>query len=252
MARAAVLGRLTWQVGTIAAVRRETPSTATLVLDAPEWPSHLAGQHVDVKLTAEDGYSAQRSYSIASAPALGRVEITVQRVEDGEISPYLVDVARPGDQVEFRGPIGGYFVWRPELESQPPVLLVAGGSGVVPLMAMVRTRADAGSRTPFRLIYSVRTPEDAIYADELRRRVRDDMGVDVAWAYTRKAPDGWPGHVGRLDAGRLAADGWPATLEPDVFVCGPTPFVETVADLLVDAGHEPRRIRTERFGPTGG
>jgi ferredoxin-NADP reductase len=252
VARAAVLGRLTWQVGTIAAVRRETPSTATLVLDVPQWPSHLAGQHVDVKLTAEDGYSAQRSYSIASAPAAGRVEITVQRVDDGEVSPYLVDVAQVGDQIELRGPIGGYFVWRPDREPQPPVTLLAGGSGVVPLMAMVRTRADAGSRTPFRLIYSVRSPEDAIYADELRRRVRDDMGLDVAWAYTRKAPDGWTGQVGRLDAGRLAADGWPATLEPDLFVCGPTAFVEAMADMLVDAGHEPHRIRTERFGPTGG
>jgi ferredoxin-NADP reductase len=213
----------------------------------------MAGQHVDVKLTAEDGYSAQRSYSIASAPSPGRLEITVQRVEDGEMSPYLVDVAQPGDPIELRGPIGGYFVWSPaEAMPGPPVLLVAGGSGVVPLMSMVRARSDAGSRTPFRLIYSVRTPDDAMYADELRQRVRDDHGLDVAYAYSRKAPDGWRGKVGRIDAGRLAAEGWPASLEPDVFVCGPTSFVEAVANFLVDAGHEPHRIRTERFGPTGG
>ncbi len=251
MARATVLGRLTWQVATVAAVRRETASAVTLALDVPDWPSlHLAGQHVDVKLTAEDGYSAQRSYSIASAPAQESLEITVQRVDDGEVSPYLVDVAQPGDRIELRGPIGGYFVW--SAQRTAPVLLVAGGSGVVPLMAMVRARADAGSRTPFRLIYSVRTPDDAFYVDELRRRVRDDHGLDVAWAYTRKAPDGWRAQAGRLDAARLAADGWPAELEPDVFVCGPTGFVETAANLLVDARHEPHRIRTERFGPTGG
>jgi ferredoxin-NADP reductase len=252
VARAAVLGRLIWQAATVTAVRRESPSAVTLVMDVPEWPSHAAGQHVDVKLTAEDGYSAQRSYSIASAPADGRLEITVQRVEDGEVSPYLVDVAQPGDQIELRGPIGGYFVWSPSAERGAPVLLVGGGSGVVPLMSMVRARAEAANRIPFRLLYSVRTPQDALYADELRQRVRDDRGLDVAWAYTRKAPDGWPGVIGRIDGGRLVSDGWPASLEPDVFVCGPTGFVETVADLLVDAGHEPHRIRTERFGPTGG
>jgi ferredoxin-NADP reductase len=250
VARATVLGRLTWQVATVSAVRRETPSAATLALDVPEWPSHLAGQHVDVKLTAEDGYWAQRSYSIASAPAPGRLDISVQRVEDGELSPYLVDVAQPGDRIELRGPIGGYFVWSPDQTA--PVLLVAGGSGVVPLMSMLRARGDAGSRTPFRLIYSVRTPDDAMYADELRQRVRDDRGLDVAYAYTRKAPEGWRGQVGRLDAARLVSDGWPASLEPDVFVCGPTSFVEAVANFLVDAGHDPQRIRTERFGPTGG
>jgi ferredoxin-NADP reductase len=250
VARATVLGRLTWKVATVSAVQRETPTAVTLALDVPEWPSHLAGQHLDVKLTAEDGYSAQRSYSIASAPAPGRLEISVQRVDDGEISPYLVDVAQPGDPLELRGPIGGYFVWSPDQTA--PVLLVAGGSGVVPLMSMLRARADAGSRTPFRLIYSVRTPDDAMYADELRQRVRDDHGLDVAYAYTRKAPEGWRGQVGRVDAARLVSDGWPASLEPDVFVCGPTGFVEAVADFLVDAGHDPHRVRTERFGPTGG
>jgi ferredoxin-NADP reductase len=250
VARATVLGRLTWQVATVSAVQRETPSAVTLALDVPEWPSHLAGQHVDVKLTAEDGYWAQRSYSIASAPARGRLDISVQRVEDGELSPYLVDVAQPGDRIELRGPIGGYFVWSPDQTA--PVLLVAGGSGVVPLMSMLRARGDAGSRTPFRLIYSVRTPEDAMYADELRTRQRDNHGLDVAYAYTRKAPEGWRGQVGRIDARRLVNDGWPASLEPDVFVCGPTSFVEAVANFLVDAGHDPQRIRTERFGPTGG
>lgn len=249
MARATVLGRLTWKVATIEAIRRETDTAVTLVLDVPEWPSHLAGQHVDIRLTADDGYSTERSYSIASAPEVGRLEITVQRVKDGEVSPYLVDIAQVGDQIELRGPIGGYFVWSPE--QMAPAMLIAGGSGVVPLMAMVRTRAEAGSRTPFRVVYSVRTPEDALYADELRQRVRDDHGLDVAYAYTRKAPDEWRGTVGRIDAGRLAANGWPAELEPDIFVCGPTSFVETAANLLVEAGNEPRRIRTERFGPTG-
>lgn len=249
MARATVLGRLTWKVATIAAIRRETDTAVTLVLDVPEWPSHQAGQHVDIRLTADDGYSTERSYSIASAPAVGRLEITVQRVKDGEVSPYLVDIAQIGDQIELRGPIGGYFVWSPE--QMAPIMLVAGGSGVVPLMSMVRARADAGSRTPFRMLYSVRTPEDAIYADELRQRVRDDHGLDVAYAYTRKAPDEWRGMIGRINASRLAADGWPAELEPDVFVCGPTSFVETAANLLVEARHDAHRIRTERFGPTG-
>jgi ferredoxin-NADP reductase len=250
MARTALLGRLTWQVATVAEVLVETSSASTLVLDVPTWESHLAGQHVDLRLTAPDGYSTQRSYSIASAPAPARLELTVQRVADGEVSSYLVDTARPGDEVELRGPIGGYFAWQP---SDPePVLLVAGGSGLVPLMAMIRTRAMTGIRTPFRLIYSVRTPADVLYADELRRRIRDDRGLDVAYAYTREAPQGWRGVPGRIDAARLAADGWPAELAPRVFVCGPTGFVEAAADLLVDAGHAPERIRTERFGPTGG
>jgi ferredoxin-NADP reductase len=222
----------------------------SIVLDVPDWPSHVAGQHVDVKLTAEDGYSAERSYSIASAPAPGRIEITVQHVRDGEISPYLVDVARPGDAIQLRGPIGGYFVWSPERTA--PVTLIAGGSGVVPLMSMVRSRMAMSSHTPFRLIYSVRTPEDTIYADDLRSQSHDDRGFDVAYAYTRAAPDGWSGQVGRIDAARLTAAVWPANARPDVYVCGPTGFVETAANYLVDAGHKPERIRTERFGPTGG
>jgi ferredoxin-NADP reductase len=250
MARATVLGRLTWQVAVIAAIHKETASTVSLMLDVPDWPSHVAGQHVDVKLTSEDGYAAERSYSVASAPAPGRLEITVQRVNDGEVSPYLVDVARPGDSIQLRGPIGGYFVWSPQRTA--PVTLVAGGSGVVPLMSMVRARHAMSSPTPFRIIYSVRTPEDTIYADELQALAGDDGGLDLSYVYTRTAPGGWRGQVGRIDAARLTAGSWPVEMEPDVFVCGPTSFVETVADLLVDAGHEEDRIRTERFGATGG
>jgi len=250
MARATVLGRLTWQIAVIAAIRRETSNTVSLTLDVPEWPSHVAGQHVDVKLTSEDGYSTERSYSIASAPSPGRLELTVQRVPDGEVSPYLVDVAQSGDSIQLRGPIGGYFVWSPDKTA--PVTLIAGGSGVVPLMSMVRARTAMSSHTPFRLIYSARTPEDAIYADELHDLVRDDHELDISYAYTRTAPDGWRGHVGRIDATRLAADGWPAEMNPDVYVCGPTSFVETAANYLVDAGHKPDKVRTERFGPSGG
>ncbi|GAA4722978.1 ferredoxin reductase [Phytohabitans rumicis] len=250
MARAAVSRRLTWQVGQLVEARAETPTARTLVLDVPDWPGHLPGQHVDVRLTADDGYSTQRSYSIA-APADGdRVELTVQSVPDGEVSPYLTEVFAVGDQVEIRGPVGGWFVWRPA--DTAPVLLVAGGSGIVPLMAMVRARRAAGSRTLFRLIYSVRTPADAYYADELRRRVRDDAGLDVTYAYTRTVPDGWPGQPRRLGVADINTAGWPPDLAPACYVCGPTGFVETVADILVALGHDPRRVRTERFGPTGG
>jgi ferredoxin-NADP reductase len=221
------------------------------MLDVPGWPGHDAGQHVDVRLTAEDGYSAQRSYSIASASAPGStVELTVQRVTDGEVSSYLVEYAQPGDRFELRGPIGGYFVWRPS--SSAPVQLVAGGSGIVPLMAMIRTRAAVGSAVPFRLVASVRSPADAIYAAELTRLAAADDGLDVTYAYTRQAPPGWAEPPGRLDAARLSQAAWPVSREPDCFVCGPTGFVETAADLLVAAGHPPERIRTERFGPTGG
>ena len=277
--------RISWQVATVAEARWESGSARTLVLDVPEWPGHLAGQHVDVRLTAEDGYQAQRSYSIASAwpaptarvsgpaaedattgpdasgPAAegvttgpdasipaggGRIEIAVQRLEDGEVSPYLTDVVEPGDRIEIRGPIGGWFVWRPAATA--PVVLVAGGSGVVPLMAMIRARGLAGGRQPFRLIYSVRGPEDALYADELRRRAREDGGLDVHFVYTRKTPDDWPVPPKRLDVAVINTHGWPADFEPDCFVCGPNTFVENVADILVALGHDPRRVRTERFG----
>ncbi|WP_203706204.1 ferredoxin reductase [Asanoa iriomotensis] len=253
MARAAVprrlSGRLQWRVATLTERRRETDSAATLVFDVPDWPGHLPGQHVDIKLTAEDGYSTERSYSIASPAEGDRIELTIQRVHDGEVSPYLLEGLGVGDPIEIRGPIGGWFVWR---DTDPdPVVLVAGGSGVVPLMAMVRARKAAGSRIPFRLIYSVRTPEDMLYANELRARVRDDMGLDIAYAYTREAPPDWPGEVGRLKLATVATHGWPPDLMPACFVCGPTGFVEAVADILVAQGHDPRKVKTERFGPTG-
>nr|WP_198154175.1 ferredoxin reductase [Catenuloplanes japonicus] len=234
---------MTWRVATLVDARAEGASARTLTFDVPDWPGHLAGQHVDVRLTADDGYTAQRSYSM-SAPADGtHVEITVQSVADGEVSPYLVDVLTVGDAVELRGPIGGWFVWRPE--QADPVLLVGGGSGVVPLMAMIRARRAAGNRSLFRLIYSVRTPADEYYAEELRRRARDDHGLDVTVIYTRH---GESAH--RITVADVNTHGWPPDLEPACFVCGPTGFVETVADILVALGHDPRRIRTERFGPT--
>ncbi|MEV4711393.1 ferredoxin reductase [Micromonospora sp. NPDC049374] len=240
---------MSWRAARLVEHRVETPSARTLVLEVPGWPAHLPGQHVDIRLTAPDGYQAARSYSLA-APADGdRIEVSVQRVSDGEVSPFLVDAYREGDPVEVRGPIGGWFVWRPQ--QTEPVLLVAGGSGVVPLMAMIRARRAAGSRAPFRLIYSVRTPDDGFYADELRRRVRDDAGLDVAYVYTRQAPDGWRGEPHRLGLADVNTHGWPPELEPLVYVCGPTGFVEAVSDLLVGLGHPARRVRTERFGPTG-
>jgi ferredoxin-NADP reductase len=246
VARAAVPGRLNWLAGTLAAARDETATARTLVLDVPGWPGHLAGQHVDVRLTAEDGYSAQRSYSIASAPGGARLELTVQRIADGEVSPYLTEVMAPGDRLELRGPVGYWFVWRPEPAA--PLLLVAGGSGIVPLMAMIRAHAGAGSTAPLRLIYSVRTPADVIYASELSERTAASQ-LNVTYLYTRAAPAGMP--AGRISAGVLAGAAWPPADKPAVFVCGPSGFVETAASLLVEAGHDPAAIRTERFGPTG-
>ena len=252
MARAAVSGglrvRRAWRPAVLVERRAETPSASTLVLDVPGWPGHLAGQHLDVRLTAPDGYQAARSYSLA-APAEGeRVEITVQAVPDGEVSSFLVGDAVSGDSVEVRGPVGGWFVWKPE--DSGPVLLVAGGSGVVPLMAMIRTR-DGMNDTPFRLIYSVREPEDRIYDHELRRRATEDSGLDVTVVYTRTAPDGEPRPTGRISIDDLVSYGWAAELEPTCYVCGPTGFVETVANLLIFLGHDSSKIRTERFGPSG-
>jgi ferredoxin-NADP reductase len=252
MARAAVSGglkvRRTWRSARLVERRPETESASTLVLEVPGWPGHLAGQHVDVRLTAPDGYQAARSYSLAAPTNGDRIEITVQRVADGEVSSYLADDARSGDSVEVRGPVGGWFVWKPE--NNGAVLLVAGGSGVVPLMAMIRSR-DGASPTPFRLIYSVRTPEDRIYDDELQRRATEDGGLDITFLYTRTAPEGETRSVGRITLEDLIAYGWPADLEPTCYVCGPTAFVETVSDLLVGLGHDPTMIRTERFGPSG-
>jgi ferredoxin-NADP reductase len=240
-------GRLAWRVATLAGYRDETATARTLLLDVPGWPGHLAGQHVDVRLTAEDGYQAQRSYSLAAPAAGERVELTVQRVPGGEVSPYLADVLSPGDPVELRGPVGGWFVWRPT--ATEPVLLVAGGSGIVPLRAMLRARRAAGSRVPFRLLYSVRTSADVYYAGELRL---PDAGVDVTLLHTRTAPPESTRPPKRLGVADLNTHGWPADFAPTCFVCGPTGFVETAADILVALGHDPRRVRTERFGPTGG
>ena len=254
MAGAAVLERLTsrapitWRVATVLEVVDETPTARTLVLDVPGWPGHRAGQHVDVRLTAEDGYQAQRSYSIASAPETPELAITVQVVPDGEVSPYLVEEVRPGDQLELRGPIGGFFTWR--VEDGGPLLLVGGGSGLAPLMAMLRHRAARGSTVDTHLLASARTIRDALYRDELETLGPRD-GLRVAWTLTRETPPGWDGFTGRVDAEKLAAVAPPPAAAPRCFVCGPTPFVEAVADLLVQAGHDPRAIHAERFGPTG-
>lgn len=229
---------------------QETPRVASLVLKMPEWHGHLAGQHVDVRVTAEDGYQAERSYSIASAPEDPQLAITVERLDDGEVSPYLVGEVRAGDKVELRGPIGGYFVWKGGDER--PLLLVAGGSGIAPLMAMIRHRAAIGSKTPTRLLYSSRSLEDVIYKAELDRLASADDGLTVAHTLTRKQPDGWAGYSRRIDSAMLAEVVWPKSQAPIVYVCGPTPLVESVATLLVDMGFDPASIKTERFGPTGG
>ena len=226
----------------------ETPRVKTIVFDVPGWPGHRAGQHVDVRLTAEDGYQAERSYSIASAANGSRLELTVERLADGEVSPYLTDELRPGDRIELRGPVGGYFVWEPVQGG--PVLLVAGGSGVVPLMAIARTRAAAGSDAEMHMLLSSRSWDDVIYRDELERLAGG--GLTVVHTLTRSQPPGWTGYARRVDAEMLAAVAPPPDVHPSAYVCGPTPFVEAVAEALVGLGHEPPRIRTERFGPTGG
>jgi ferredoxin-NADP reductase len=240
--------RLGWLVARLVDAWDESVSARTLVFDIPGWPGHLAGQHVDVRLTAEDGYRTQRSYSIASAANGERVELTVQTVADGEVSPYLVHDFPVTGTIEVRGPVGGWFVWRPG--TTDPVLLVGGGSGVVPLMAMIRARRATAARAPFRLLYSVRTPDDLLFGAELRRPAHD--GVDVTIAYTRTAPVDARRPAGRLTSADLIEWGWPPEFAPQIFVCGPTGFVETMADALVALGHDPDRIRTERFGPTGG
>jgi ferredoxin-NADP reductase len=245
--------RLAWQVASVVEVRRETPRAHTLVLDVPGWRGHRAGQHVDIRLVAEDGYQAQRSYSIASAPETPRVELTVERLDDGEVSPYLCDVLHAGDGLEVRGPIGGYFVW--SSISSGPVFLVAGGSGIVPLMAMLRHRAGAApevrARSPMRLLYSARTASDLIYTQELAK-IADDGETRMTFTLTREpAASEWKGERRRIDRAMLASEGWPAADSPVSYVCGPTPFVEAAANLLVELGHDASRIRTERFGPTG-
>jgi ferredoxin-NADP reductase len=241
MERTAVRRRLTWQLARVVDVVTENARTKSIVLDAADWPGHLAGQHVDVRLTAQDGYQAQRSYSIASAPEDDHLSLTVERLDDGEVSPYLTEILRPGDELELRGPIGGYFVWEQSLGG--PLLLVAGGSGVVPMRAMLRHHRATESDVPARLLYSARTRADLIYPAEL-----DGDGTIIT--LTRERPQGWDGRTGRIDRELLAEAGWPAARHPLVYVCGPTGFVEGVADALVALGHEPDRIRTERFGPT--
>jgi ferredoxin-NADP reductase len=237
---------LTWLVAGVTAARKETPRVRTLELDVPGWPEHRAGQHLDVRLTADDGYQAQRSYSIASAPG-APVAITVERLEDGEVSPYLVDEVRAGDRFEVRGPIGGYFVW--DGDEPEPVLLVGGGSGVVPLMAMARQRARVGAEARMRLLYSSRTWEDVIYREELSGLA--GSGFDVVHTLTREQPPGWSGYARRIDDDLLREVAWPASERPRVYVCGSTRFVDAAADGLVRLGYDPLWIRTERFGATG-
>jgi ferredoxin-NADP reductase len=250
MERRTLLGRLTWQLGEVVATRPETPRTKSITLALPNWMGHRAGQHVDVRLTAEDGYQAERSYSIASPPEeQPRVTLTVERIDDGEVSPYLTDELRVGDRLELRGPIGGYFVW--EMPMGGPLLLVAGGSGIVPLMAMLRHRAAIGSTVPTRLLYSSRSFEDIIYRGELMRLDEADQMLEVVHTLTRSHPPGWTGYTRRIDTDMLREVAWPADQHPLVFICGPTPFVETAAASFVTLGYEPAHIKTERFGPTG-
>lgn len=233
-----------WRPARVVETVEATPSARILRLHVPGWPGNDAGQHVDVRLTAEDGYQAVRSYSLGSYGAADTVELAVDEIPDGEVSPYLVRDVQPGDELEVKGPLGAYFVWRSG--GAEPVQLIAGGSGIVPLMAMVRAARDAGAAASFRLLYSVRSPEDAIYRDELRGE--SGAGVAVSWRYTRTAPSGWAGPIGRIDAEALRGAVWPPEREPIVFVCGPTGFVEHVASALVELGHPAGRIRTERFG----
>jgi ferredoxin-NADP reductase len=256
MAGAALLERLTaprapivWRLATVRESTAETAHARTLRLDVPDWPGHVAGQHVDVRLTAPDGYQAQRSYSIASAPEDPEVALTVERIDDGEVSPYLAEELRAGDQLEIRGPIGGHFTWR--VQDGGPLLLVAGGSGLVPLMAMLRHHRAQGSRVDVRLLLSARGWDDILYRDELARLSEGDE-VQAEYTLTRSRPAGWTGFQGRVDAAMLTAVGPTPDDRARIFVCGPTAFVEHAADLLIDLGHPPQAIRAERFGPTGG
>jgi ferredoxin-NADP reductase len=239
-----------WQIATVTDIRQETPKVKSFSLALPRWVPHRAGQHYDVRLTAADGYQAQRSYSIASAPERqGVVDLTVERIEDGEVSTYLHDVLVPGDQVEVRGPVGGYFVWA--VRHGGPLLLIDGGSGVVPLMAMLRHRRAAQSEVPARLLYSSRSYEDVIYRDELAQLQASGMGLEVIHTLTRSQPAGWRGYARRIDPAMLAEVAAPLGRAPQVFICGPTLLVEAAATGLVQAGIPGNRIRTERFGPTG-
>jgi ferredoxin-NADP reductase len=241
---------MSWRIATVVALRDQSPTARSIVLDVPGWPGHVAGQHVDVRLTAPDGYTAVRSYSIASAADGDRIELTVEQLPDGEVSPYLATELVVGDAIEVRGPIGGWFVWRPD--QREPVQLVAGGSGVVPLVAIARAHANVGSDAPIRLLYSVRDPASVLHGGELGELATRDDGLILTYTFTRHVPPGWDRPPGRVDVDLLADSTWPPELAPTCYVCGPTGFVERVADLLVEAGHDPARVRTERFGPTGG
>jgi ferredoxin-NADP reductase len=245
MADTAVGERVTWMTAVAGRVTDETPSVRTIELVVPGWPGHRAGQHLDVRLTADDGYQAERSYSIASAPG-EPLAITVERLDDGEVSPYLTQELRTGDELEVRGPIGGYFVW--DGDDGTPLLLAGGGSGVVPLRSILRHREQIGATTPTRLLYSARSLADVIYRDELDRH---HDGVEVIYTLTRSQPPGWTGHSGRVDAAMLSDVAWPVGQDPLTFVCGPTSFVEAVAAGLVGLGYPPGRVKTERFGATG-
>jgi Flavodoxin reductases (ferredoxin-NADPH reductases) family 1 len=249
--------KISWRVATVIDVVPETQRTRTLVLDVPDWPGHSAGQHVDVRLTAEDGYQAERSYSIASPPEDARLSLTVEQLKDGEVSPYLSEELRAGDTIELRGPIGGYFVW--DIPVGGPLFLVAGGSGIVPLMAMLRHRnaalaraGDARHKIPARLLYSSRRWDEVIYRDELARLAASDPTLEVVHTLTRDRPEGWTGFTRRIDREMLEEVAWPPSEQPRVFVCGPTPLVESAANALVEIGHQPALVKTERFGPTGG
>ena len=250
MERRTLPGRLTWQLGEVVTTQPETARTKSITLIVPNWMGHQAGQHVDVRLTAADGYQAERSYSIASPPEEApRVTLTVERLDDGEVSPYLTEELRVGDKLELRGPIGGYFVW--EAQMGGPLLLVAGGSGIVPLMAMLRHRAAAGGSVATRLLDSSRSYADIIYRDELDRLDQADQMLEVVQTLTRGQPPGWTGYHRRIDTDMLREVAWPSEQYPQMYICGPTPFVETAAASLVTLGYEPARIKTERFGPTG-
>ena len=250
MERTALPGRLEWQLGRVVDIVDETPRTKSLVLDVPVWASHTAGQHVDVRLTAEDGYQTQRSYSIASPPEARQIMLTVERLDDGEVSPYLTEVLKVGDQLELRGPIGGYFTWR--VADGGPLLLVAGGSGIVPLMAMLRHRAAQHSTVPTRLLHSSRAFDAIIYRQALEQLAAADPTLMVAHTLTRRQPADWAGYTRRIDRAMLAEVAWAPSEQPQAFVCGPTALVETVASALVELGHDPVRVKTERFGASGG
>jgi ferredoxin-NADP reductase len=238
-----------WVTAALADKRPETPTVSTLVFDVDGWPGHRAGQHVDLRLTAPDGYQAARSYSVGSAPGDGSPALTIERLDDGEVSPFLVDVMEPGDELELRGPLGGWFVWEPG--DGRPLLLVAGGSGIVPLMSMLRHRAASPRPPAARLLFSAHTVDDLIYGRELAALEAANGGLGVFATLTREAPGGWDGFTRRVDREMLAEVAWPEAERPRTYVCGPTAFVEVVADELVALGHDPAEIRTERFGPTG-